>query len=168
MVIDFVVDPDNEFKKAIQKASEEVEDLTIPFTLMEQSWFKSNRAIFSLKGPGKYSDLSEVYKPRKKKDVGFIYPILRRLGALESSLTVPGDEDSVATILNKKTLVLGTKTPYAGFLHGGTSRMPARPMVLVGAEQVAPDEINRRRLAWIEILGDYVLQKAKQVGTVSS
>ena len=68
---------------------------------------------------------------------------------------------------HRKTLILGTKVAYAPYLQNGTSRMPARPHVLIGAEQVAPEEINRRRDAWIEILGEYVLQKASQLGTVT-
>lgn len=165
MVVKFEVDPDKQLQKALQKAAEEVKDLTIPLGLITQSWFKSNRAIFAVSGPGKYTDLSEVYKVRKKKEVGFIYPILRKSGALEQSITKPGDSNSIAVLINKTTLILGSKIPY-GPNHQFGKTVPQRPWVLVGAEQTAPPELNRRRLAWIEIISDYVLQKAAQAGKV--
>lgn len=168
MVVEFSVDPDKQLQQIIQKTAQEVEDLSIPFALMTQSWFKSNRAIFALSGAGKYEDLSDVYKPAKQRDVGFVYPILRKSGALEESITKPGDSNSVAVTINKNTLILGSKIPYGPFHQFGTRKMPARPFVLIGAEQVAPEEVNLRRSAWIEILADYVLQKASQIGTVDA
>ena len=150
---------DKEFQAAIQKAKKDLGDLTIPFTLMTQSWFKSNRAIFSLGGPGKYADLSESYKPVKAKKWGFTYPILKASGALANSITVPGDTNSIAQIINKRTLILGSKIEYGKHHQFGTNKMPARPWILMGAEQTAPEEINRRREAWIAMLTDFINQK---------
>jgi phage gpG-like protein len=161
----YTVDPDREFTEAIKKALDEVDDLTIPFTLITKSWFKGNKAIFSLKGPGKYPDLSPKYKEQKKKAVGFIYPILRRSGALENSITEASDSNAINLIINKNTLVLGTKIKY-GHYHQFGEGQPLRPFILIGGEQTAPEEINRRRNAWIATIQEYVLQVSKQVGSV--
>lgn len=160
MVVEFQVDPDKSFQKAIKKATKEVGDLTVPLTLISQQWFKSNRAIFDLSGPGKFKDLSTAYKPQKKAAVGFIYPILRRTGAMERSITVPGSPGSISKILNKNTLTLGSSVPYAQF------NQKSRPFILIGAEQTAPPELNKRLDAWIAILANYVEQKtSKNVGS---
>jgi hypothetical protein len=162
VVVKFQVDPDKAFQKEIEATLREVEDLTVPYGLMIQSWFKSNRAIFALKGPGKYPDLTQAYKTRKQREVGFVYPILKRSGALAASITNPSDSFAIAKVLNKRTLILGSSIPYGGYLHGGTKHMKARPWVLLGAEQTAPEEINQRREAWIEILRSWVEQKASR------
>ncbi len=164
MVINYEVDPNQEFQKAIKKASKDVDDLTIPFGDIASSWYKSNRAIFALKGPGKYADLSELYKPRKKAAVGFLYPILKRSGALEKSITEPSDRYAINRIVNKMTLILGSSIPYGPHHQFGTKHMPARPWVLIGAEQTAPEELNRRLGAWIQTIENYVVQKSLAAG----
>lgn len=163
-MVRFEVDPTKKFASALDKVSKEVGDLTVPMTLIAQSWFKTNRAIYSLKGPGKYVDLSPEYKVQKRKEFGFVYPVLKATGRLEKSITQPDSPESVNRILNKNTLFLGTTTPYAGFLQEGTSRMPARPPVLLGSEQVSPPEVNRRIDAWIQILAQYAVDKSAQLG----
>jgi phage gpG-like protein len=168
VVTNYQVDPDKEFQKAIKQALTEVKDLTIPFTLITKSWFKGNRAIFALKGPGKYADLTENYKKQKQAKVGFVYPILRRNGALERSITDAGDSNSINYIINKSTLVLGTKVPYGPAHQFGTKVLPKRPFILLGAEQVSPPDLNRRREAWIAIIQDYVLQVSGKFADVQS
>lgn len=174
------VDPDNKFNQAIQDAILKVDDLTIPFKLMTREWYKGNRSIFDegRKGPGKYADLTPKYKLAKIKAIGTAYPILRgflkpkgqpgrKSGKLAKSMIDPSNSDTVATIINKKVLILGTKVknakgePYPNYLHFGTSKMTARPFVLIGGEQVANKDINKRRENWIELLSDYVLQVSK-------
>lgn len=155
---------DEDLQNAIKETLKEVDDLTIPYKLMVDSWYKSNRSIFSLKSPGKYPDLSPRYKRYKKKEFGFIYPILKASGRLEDSMINPGGE-SISYVFNKRTLVLGTKVPY-GKYHQLGKGVPLRPFVLLGAEQVSPPEINRRRDNWIKLLNDYVLQASKQIGKV--
>lgn len=167
MVVKYEVDPDKEFDKAVKDAAKQVADLTIPLTLITQSWFKSNRAFFDLKGPGKFADLSDNYKKRKKASVGFIYPILKRAGALEASITNPGDGYAISEIVNKTAVILGTKIPYAAPLQFGTKNIPARPFVMIGAEQTGPPEFNKRKQEWIELIGKYVLDQSKELGTVT-
>lgn len=171
------VDQDKRFRKEINKAINSLDDLTIPYRLMTREWYKGNRSIFdpARKGPGKYADLSEKYKKAKTRAIGSPYPILRgflkpagqparKTGKLAKSMTDPSDPGTVATIANKKILILGTRVtgeggvPYPTFLHLGTSKMPARPFVLIGGEQVATREINVRKENWINMLKDYVVQ----------
>lgn len=154
---------DDKFQKAVNRVISKVDDLTIPFTLMIQSWYKSNQAIFALKGPGKYEDLSPKYKVVKNKQWGFVYPILKARGDLAESILQPGG-NSVAKILNKNTLVLGSSHPLAAYHQLGTKNMPKRPFVLLGAEQTAPNALNQRRNAWIAILTKYVKDVSKELG----
>lgn len=154
---------DDGLQRALNKASKQVSDLTIPFTLIAKSWFKSNKAIYALKGPGKFADLTELYKKTKQRKLGFTYPILRgATRSLEKSITEPTDGQSVNMIVNKKTLILGTKVEYGPFLHFGTVKMKARPFVLIGAEQTGPPEFNKRLEAWIKILEDFVVQTTRK------
>lgn len=158
------VDPGKKFQKALKEAERWTGDLTVPFGLISQSWFKSNRAIFALSGPGKYPDLSEKYKVAKKRKHGFLYPILRAKGDLEKSITNPGDKNAVSEVVNKTILLLGTRDPKAQFHQGdgARSKMPYRPMVLLGPEQVAPSGINNRVEGFVKILEDYLLQTGKR------
>lgn len=183
-MISWEVDPDKKFERALKVANRELSDLTIPYKLMTREWFKGNRSIFDegRKGPGKYADLSPSYKRAKKKAIGSPYPILRgfvrlsggrgkKSGKLAKSMLEPGDKGAVNFIVNKKILVLGTSvtskdgSPYPGFLHFGTSKMPARPFVLIGGEQVATKQVNKRRENWIKLLEDFAIQKSKGFAT---
>ncbi len=169
VVVKFQVDPDQEFQKAVLKARGEVGDLTIPFTLIAKSWFQSNSFIFKVTGSsGKYVDLSAKYKAWKLRTAKFIYPVLRLSGDLEKSITDATDKNAISIIINKRSLFLGTKVPYAGWLQEGTKnkdgsvKMPARPPVLIGAESVAPSGLNTRRDLWIKTIADYVVKKTAQ------
>lgn len=159
----FLVDPGNKFKNAVNEALKKVDDLTIPFQMITREWFKSNRAFFKLKGPGKFADLSDSTKAQKAPNE---YPILRRSGALEASITDPTNADAISLILNRKTLILGTSIPYAPYLHFGTKKMPARPFVMIGAEQTGPDDFNRRQMAFIFQIKTHVENTIQKLGTV--
>jgi len=165
MELQYAFDPDNEFVKKLEKAFEATQDLTIPLTLMAREWFKSNRSIFKLKGPGRYKDLSPKYKAFKESVIGQVYPILKFSGALEDSITNPKDPSAINFIINKNTLILGTKVPYAIYHQSNEprSKMPYRPFLFVGVEQIAPQDIQQNRLKnWIKILDSYVSQKLEK------
>ncbi|MCK5608286.1 hypothetical protein KAR91_40770 [Candidatus Pacearchaeota archaeon] len=181
-MVEITVDPGKDFRRALDKVYKKSGDLTIPFTLMTKQWFKGNRSIFDLgrKGPGKYIDLSPKYKRRKSKILGSPYPILvgftrarRRSGKLRESMVNPSSKNAFNKIANKKHLFLGTRAKsrkgalYPAFLNNGTGKMPARPFMLIGGEQVATPEVNKRREAWVKTLNDYVLQLSGIIGDVS-
>lgn len=157
----FDVDPKGELTKAINKASKEVSDLTVPLILIGQYWRRSNASIFKVKGPGKWHDLSEKYKRFKRSILGSEYPIMLFNGRLMASITGQPNPESIQNVINKKSLVLGTSVPYAYFL--ANSRKKPRPVVLYGVEQTAPTELNNRVEAWQKILADWVAQKSGEV-----
>lgn len=168
------VDSNKQLQQAIDSALKNVKDLTIPYKLMAQSWFKGNQSIFDRgrQSSGKYIDLSEAYKIRKRKIHGFIYPILLAKGKLARSVTDPRDENAINYIVDKKYLFLGTRAvtskgfPYAIAIQTGTRKMPARPFVLIGAEQVANKVQNKRLEAWIETINSFVFQEMARLGQV--
>jgi len=165
MVTEYVVDPDKKFARAIKDAQKNVSDLRVPFRIIGRSWFKSNRAIFNLKGPGKYEPLAQSTIAFKLRKYGFDYPALRAKGDLERSITNPNDSDAIFDV-EKTDLTLGTSVPH-GIYHQSLeprSKIPFRPFLFIGAEQLAPSELNKRQDAWIEILRQYVLQASSNVG----
>lgn len=170
-MVRIVVDENRQFQRAINKASKKLDDLRIPLGLISREWFKSNKAIFTLGGFGKYEAYSPSYMKWKLKNVGNI-SVMKVTGKLERSITDPSDRYSVNEITNKKELTLGTKVvskrgaPYAIYLQNGTKFMPARPPVLFGHEQVAPSKLNKRVSNWAKILETYMLQKSGEFGTV--
>lgn len=170
------VDPKGSFKAAINRASKRTSDLTIPLKLITQSWYKTNKALFAFTTKGPFDDLSENYQKQKQKKHGFIYPILKASGKLERSLTEPSDSDTIASILNKKQLILGTKVtslkgvPYPSLLNFGNPKtnLPARPYMVIGTGKGKWSKslhIQRRLKLWIELLDNYVKNSFEKKGT---
>lgn len=164
MELQYAFDKDSSFQRKLQQVFKATGDLTIPLTLMAREWYRGNRSIFALKGPGRYTDLDPDYKKDKQNDVGFVYPILKRSGRLSWSITIPYNSDAINYIVNKNTLVLGTRVPYAVYHQSNQPRkkMPYRPFLFVGVEQIAPHDIQQNRLKnWLKILDNYFTQKMK-------
>ena len=157
----YKVDNDKRFAQALDRARAAMSDLTIPLTLISKDFYRSERAIFQLKSPGQYEDLKPSTKIDKQRRGFSIYPILKRTGRLEKSLTSPADSEAVNQIANKRTLVIGTQVPYAGFLQDGTRNMPARPHLFIGPEapRFAVSETAGRPERWLNILNEFVLKK---------
>lgn len=159
------IDPDQKFRAAVDAVGREVNDLRVPFRQIAREWFQSNKAIFTIAdGPGKWKDLKPSYRDQKERWMGSAYPMFRgRTGALERSITMKDDDNAIANILSdNKSMILGTRVPYARPLQTGAKmgpyKMPARPFVLIGAEQTGPPEFNMRLEAWIIQLKSYVEQ----------
>ncbi len=175
------VDVTGSVRDALKRAKDAGLNLTVPFTLIAKSWFRANRSIFILKSPGKYPDYGgfspntivygdvtrrELAKKRKQKQFGFLYPMMRASGRLEDSLTNPTHPDSVNLIVNKNALFLGTKVPYA-FYHqasGARETLPFRPVVFIGAEQIAPTEMRNESTRWVNIIDSYMQQALNKQG----
>lgn len=164
----YSVDNDKKFRDALRNAFTQVKDLRLPLTLIGRDWFDSNRAIFALKSPGQYPDLKPATKKQKQKQTGFIYPILERTGRLSASITQPANSDAIDLIVNKNTLILGTKVPYGVYHQSDKPRkkIPLRKFVFIGPESTfaADTEISGRLERWTGILERYVLEKMKQQG----
>lgn len=181
MEIQFAFDKDSPLQKKLDAIYKATGDLTIPLKLMAREWFKANRSIFKLKSAGRYKDLSTRplytfwekekrfrrlweggYKEYKQARWGFVYPILKRTGRLMESITNAQSSESINQIeSDKRTLVLGTRVPY-GIYHQSNearSKIPYRPFLLVGVEQIAPQDIKQERVkGWIRMLDDYFQQ----------
>lgn len=183
-MVEYEVDPGGKLQKEINKTIKILGDLSAPYKLMTDSWFKGNVSIFDegRQGPGKYADLTEPYKTRKERAIGKAYPILRgflkepgqparKSGKLADSMTDPTHPDAVSTVANKTILILGTKVkskkghPYPLSLHFGTKNMEARPLALIGGEQVATRQVNVRRDIWIETLRSFTIDSSKGFAT---
>lgn len=155
------VDNDRKFRNALQRAKDEVADLTLPLGLIAKDFYKSEKAIFKLQSPGQYEDLTPRYKPRKLKKAGFLYPILRLTGRLESSVTDPDDADAIFEIVNKDTLRLGTRVRSKTGVSYPTILQRKRPFFFIGPEapRYATSEMQGRLTRWNNILNGYVLKK---------
>lgn len=159
--IEVRIENEQKFIDAIRKAKEAVGDLRIPLTLIAKDFYKSEKAIFQLKGPGQYQDLVLATKTRKQAVYGRIYPILYATGRLKNSVLNPKDVDAINEIINRDTLLLGTRVPYAPYHQHGTSKMASRPFFFIGPEApaYATSDMKGRPERWLNILREYVLQK---------
>lgn len=174
----YSVDNDRKFRAAIQRAADAVGDLRIPFGQILKNFYKSEQAIFALKGPGQYPDFTEQgkivgplskYAKAKEKKTGFMYPLLVRSGRLSASLLSKDAPGSVA-IIGPTELTIGTTVPY-GIYHQSDKprkKIPLRKFLFIGPEapKFATSDMQGRPERWMNILNDYVLKKIKQSGAV--
>lgn len=167
MVTEYEVDPTQLFDQALKRASKVTKDLRIPLKLIRFDFFKSNAAIWGLKGPGQYEDIQN--KTQKEKAVGFVYPILKATGRLERSMSAPGERGNPDTIktLTKTALTIGSRVPYGIFHQFGTKFLPVRPFLFIGpeAKKFARGPTAGRPNRWLNILNDYVFKVSnKEIG----
>lgn len=166
MVTSYVVDNDFRFRNAIERARLVTDDLRIPLGLITKDFYRGQKAIFQLGGPGQYPDLSEKYKDAKKAATGFVYPILKRTGALARSMTDPNDGNAIAEIINRAGLILGTKVSYGIFHQLGTKKMPMRKFLFIGPEAISQSvrETQGRPERWLSIINEFVMEKMRVLG----
>lgn len=138
----YVVENDARFRQALQDAREVISDFRVPYGLISRDFYRSERAIFQLKGPGlyppfknsnrvqfkqdgvgvkrlapkqQYDITKSPYQKRKLKKFGFDYPLLVASGALAAAATQPNARGSI-NIITPLSLVLGvndSQIPYA-------------------------------------------------------
>jgi len=181
-IISFNPENDKAFVKALNDLGKATDDFRIPFGLIANDWYKSNRLIFGLKSPGLYTDLGgflpnrrdrkikgervtrrEYAKYQKKKEVGFVYPILKRHGDIErsmSSKSSPGAE----FFIGRQTLIMGTQISYAKFHQSDRTprkKLPQRKLIFISggpAEKAKDARISGRRERWLKIINEHILQ----------
>lgn len=175
MFTSYSVDNDRSFRRAIQRAADGLGDLRIPFGQILADFYKSERAIFSLKGPGQYppfqgkkgKDGYTAYQRNKISKAGFDYPLLVRSGSLSASLLSAGSKGSVAMI-EPLSLTIGTTIDYGKYHQSDAprKRIPLRKFLFIGPEasQFATSEQQGRPERWMNIMNDFVLYKMKQSG----
>lgn len=136
-----MVDVNFDFDKINQKKleglldllGEQINDFRIPFMLMASAYYRGRKRIFTLKSSGLYQDLSPEYKKRKKRRLGFAYPILRGVNRnIEGSITSNSHKYSVFH-LDKSELVIGTKVPYGKYHQSDAprTRIPLRKFLFL-------------------------------------
>lgn len=173
--ISYVVENDRLFQQAIADASEVVQDLRIPFGLISMDFYKSERAIFGLKGPGQYpafqgekdDDGLTAYQKKKRKKFGFDYPLLVATGALAASMLNPNANGSI-NLITPLSLTIGTSIPY-GIYHQSDaprSKIPLRKFVFIGPEapRFATSEQTGRPQRWLAIISDFVAKAHRRQG----
>lgn len=162
----YAVDNERKFRNAVERARRECTDLRIPLGLITKDFFKSQKSIWALKSPGQYPDLAPSTKRQRWAQGQPVYPILKRSGALEKSMTEPNDPNAIAQIINRSVLVLGTRVPYASHHQFGTFRIPERKFLFIGPEapRFATNEMMGRPERWLNILNGFVLARLEGVG----
>lgn len=158
----YIVENDEKFSRAIERSIGAVKDLKKPFAMIAKDFRKSRTAIFTLKGPGAYPDLSPKYKKRKERIMGSAYPILKFSGALADSVTNEGDGNNI-TRINADSMELGTAVSY-GIYHQSDSprsKIPLRKFLFIGSESVkfANSEISGFPERALNTLNSYVLSE---------
>ncbi len=170
----YVVDNDRKFRDGLNRASQVSQDLRVPFGLILSDFYKSEAAIFKLKGPGLYPPFSgpkdpvtglTKYQAAKKKKVGFDYPLLVRSGLLSNSLLGPNNTGSISKI-TPLSLTFGTSVKY-GIYHQSDdprSKIPLRKFLFIGPEapRFANSEQQGRLERWLNIMNDFVVKQLKK------
>lgn len=179
-ITSYNIENDAAFRNALDEAAKHINDFRVPFNLIANDFYKSERAIFKLKSAGGYPDLSTkpfrafwsnvrgyaaLYeggsKQYKKENVGFEYPILvGKTGRLAASLTNKNHPDA-DFFIGQKVLILGTKVPYAIYHQSDQPRkkIPQRKMVFIEQEARTPNSaagVGGRKVRWLGIINDYV------------
>lgn len=160
-VTSYIIENDKDFERALQRLADVTNDYRIPFGLIAKEFYRSNKKIFSLAGPGLYPDLSEKYKVQKQRQVGFIYPILFKTGRVASSLLNPSDPEAVR-VLTKQNLILGTDVPYVKFHQSDAprTRLPQRKVIFIDGgpfESSKGASTSGRRETWLNIINQYII-----------
>lgn len=184
--VSYKVENDRRLQAAIDNAFFKIRDLRVPFRAILRDFYQSRKAIFRLKGPGKYPPFKgpkvadtwknpgkpdqrtrdgnlTAYENFKLKSVGFTYPLLRFSGRLQGSITTPSHPDA-EQIVTKESLTIITKVPYANYHQQdnpnlGNRVIPTRKFFFIGGESSATDRQLER---YIKIINDHVEKVAKR------
>lgn len=154
-IVSYDIKNDKIFKKNLDDAIKSVGSLRFPLGKISRDIYKDSKKNFVLKGDGKYPSLSEPYKTRKEIRFGK-KPILVASGQLRDSVTKPRDANSIR-VISDKSLIQGTKVPYANFIQDGTSKMPARKYYFID---------NAQSIRFTRIIADFVESKIEVMGNV--
>ncbi len=170
----YEVDNDKAFRKSLERAAEFSQDFRVPFGLILKDFYKSQQAIFKLKGAGKYPVFKGAkdpktghtrYQAEKIKKVGFDYPLLVRTGALAASTLGPNNPGSISKI-TELSLTFGSSIPY-GIYHQSDeprSKLPQRKFLFIGPEasRFATSEQMGRLQRWTGYIEDHIAKAVKK------
>lgn len=177
----YIVQNDKDFQAAIDRLAKSTDDFRIPFGLISREFYKTNKKIFQLKSKGLYPPLGgfnynrltpsgktrqKEAEEQKQSEVGFIYPLLVRTGALASSMTNPSDPKAIK-LIGKQYLELGTAVEY-GVYHQSDrprSKIPQRKFLFIDGgplERSIGASTSGRRETWLNIINQYILDEIKR------
>ena len=155
---EFIVDtnPVKKLGRNFDQLRASLQDMRPLFETFASDFYKDEKRIFALKGPGKYTELTDEYEIRKFMAHGFIYPILFATGRLANSLLSRGSSESVL-VIKKQEFRIGTTTPYAVYHHSKESRtiIPRRPVYFFGKDN--PQQTAR----WHRLVKVYIDKQIK-------
>lgn len=172
---DWTIENNIEFQKKLNDLGKATNNFSIPFKLIASDFYRSNRKLFTLQSAGLYQDLAPSagqdgnpttksnYKEQKKKDVGFVYPILvGKTRDLSNSLLGRSHKYSIF-MLGYKELQMGTNVPYGKFHQsdGTRTKIPQRKFVFIDggpADKSSDSNISGRRERWISIIDTHIEQ----------
>lgn len=154
------------FQATLTKASKQVSDLSFPMGEIARDFYKSEKAIFQLKSPGGFPDLADSTKKQKARLGIPLYPILKRSGKLEKSVTTPNSEGSHLRV-GKQFVEIGSTIPY-GIFHNSDlprNKIPQRKFFFLGPESrqfASKREFGGRPVRWRNIVEGYVAAVLQQ------
>lgn len=118
-----------ELKAAFTDLAHKTGDLTPIWPAIAEIFYERERALFSSEGEGQWVQLSPSYGAWKSKHHPGL-PLLVLTGNLRESMTGKGSPFSVYET-TPHSLSVGSSVPYAIFHQLGTSKMPARPPIII-------------------------------------
>jgi len=132
--------------KSLQKRTN---DLRPAFEIVASDFYVSNQPLIFSARPGKFADLKPRTKESKIRRLGSPYPVLVDSKRTLKAFTTRGSGDNI-TIIQKALMALGSIVPWNVFLQEGTSRMPARPPIII--------DVGGRLRRWISIISSYAMK----------
>lgn len=190
--VSYTVENDKEFDAKVNEALKQVSSLVIPFRLIANDFYNSQKYIFKLKSRGGYEDFQgptigqrrkgPLSKPTSKRNPipskydGYTpyqyykekkYNLPRGYPLLKATGRLEKASttpNSPDSILNikPKSLEIGTDLPYVDFLQNGTRKMPARKPFFIGPEVMINDQTRGRLDRWTKYINDYVESQTKK------
>jgi len=141
--------------RAFSRFGEGVKDIRPALELIADDMRLMGKDLFNSQGGSggsKWHPLAPSTLRRKPPGL----PILVRSGALRESLTSTGGDN--ITKISRNKLTFGTRDPKAGFHQHGTSRMPARPVLMI---------TERDKKRWVKIMQRHLVGLARDAGFLS-
>jgi len=155
--IQFETEALNSIYSKVEELSRSLGDLRPLFEQLASDFYKDEKRIFNLRGPGQYEDLDPDYQEVKERKWGHVYPILFASGRLAASLLSRRAVNSVSNI-DKLKFEIGTSVRYAVYHHSpkpresyfGTPRLPRRPIWFFGEDN------DRLSMRWDRTTQSYI------------
>jgi hypothetical protein len=166
---------DPEFQRIFKETADRVKYMKPALMSIRDDWYRENRTLFKLRGPGKFTDLKDSTKRQKiraaadGKITGLTrppYPILlARNGRIQSGLTDKASQYTVNEVTDT-SLTVGIKgEDYFLYQQKGTTRMARHPFIFKSRAD-GDDQWTNQRDRWVKILLGYQARRLAAMGGV--